>query len=220
MDQGNDLLTGILGDLTSLRQSGSNSVEPAALKITSQSIYRLLILGNLQKSQTFLRMPNSPQIKTCSLHQAYITDSGRNYAFAFAGGVIIDGLRMAGVSILKEGIKLTPPSVPKVATIPLATYLESAGIAINGVAVSRRAIIKYLATKLEDPEFDFLPDESHDGRLQLLLDSEGSRHRLDGIPLTYYELLSIGQALITSPNVIRLARRMEKFLNHSTESTG
>ena len=158
MDQGNDLLTGILDDLTSLRQSGSNSVEPAALKITSQSIYRLLILGNLQKSQTFLRMPNSPQIKTCSLHQAYITDSGRNYAFAFAGGVIIDGFRMAGVSILKEGIKLTPPNVPKVATIPLATYLESAGIAINGVAVGNEYRLNDGDVVAADPKLATRPD--------------------------------------------------------------
>ena len=217
MDPANDLLTGVLDDLNSLRESGSDSVEPAALKITSQSVYRLLIVGNLQKAQTFLRMPNSPQIKTCSLHQVYVSDPGRNYAFAFAGGVVIDGTRMASVGILKEGVNLTPPNVPKVATIPLATFLESPGIAINGVPVSRRALIKYTATKLEDPEFDFLLDESHEGRLQLLLDSEGSRHRLDDVPLAYYELLSIGQALTTSPNVIRLARRAEKFLNQNVE---
>ncbi|MBC8282169.1 MAG: hypothetical protein H8E48_15420 [Chloroflexi bacterium] len=219
MDSATDLLTDLLADLNSLKENGSNSVEPASLKIASQLVYRLLVAGNLQRAQTSLRMPGSPQIKTCSLHQAYISDPGRNYAFALAGGAVIDGTRMAGISVLKAGINLTPPSVPKVATIPLATFLESPGIVINGVPVSRRALIKYVATKLDDPDFDFLLDESHEGRLQLLLDSEGARHRQDGTPLAYFELLSIGQAIITSPNIIRLARRIEKFLNQTSKTT-
>ncbi|MBT98324.1 MAG: hypothetical protein CL902_06830 [Dehalococcoidia bacterium] len=219
MDPATDLLKEVLSDLDSLKENGSNSVESASLKGASQLVYRLLVAGNLQKAQTLLRMPGSPQIKTCSLHQAYISDPGRNYAFALAGGAVIDGNRMAGVSVLKEGINLTPPSVPKVATIPLATFLESPGIVINGVPVSRRALIRYAATKLDDPDFDFIADESHEGRLQLLLDSEGARHRLDDTPLAYFELLSIGQAIIHSPNVIRVARRIEKFLNQTSKTT-
>lgn len=219
MDPANDLLTSVLDDLNSLREGGSDSTEPAAFKLTSQLIYRLLIVGNLQRGQTLLRMPGSPQIKTLSLHQAYILDPGRNYAFALAGGAVINGTLMAGIGVLKDGMNLTPPTVPKIATIPLATYLESPGVVINGVSVSRRALIKWVATKLEDPDFDFLADESHEGRLQLLLDSEGSRHRINDIPLAYFELLSIGQTLITSPNVIRLGRRIEKFLNQSDKTT-
>ena len=214
-----DLLKEVLADLNSLKETGSNSAEPASLKSVSQLVYRLLIAGNLQRTQTSLRMPGSPQIKTCSLHQAYLNDSGRNYAFAFSGGAVIGGNRMAGIGIPKDGVNLTPPSVPKVATIPLATFLESPGIVINGVPVSRRGLIRYAATKLDDPEFDFIADESHEGRLQLLMDSEGARHRLDDTPLAYFELLSIGQAIINSPNVIRLTRRIEKFLNQSSETT-
>jgi len=126
---------------------------------------------------------------------------------------------VVGIGKVKDGINLTPPNVPQIATISLVKYLDSPGVMINGVSVNRRALIKYVATKLDDSDFDFIADESHDGRLQLLLDTEGARHRLNDVPLAYYELLSIGQALITSPNVIRLSRRIEKFLEQDVQNT-
>ena len=76
-----------------------------------------------------------------------------------------------------------------------------------------------MATKLGNPEFNFLLDETYSGRLQLILDSEGARHRLNDTPLAHFELLSIGQAIINSPDVNRLARRIEKFINRTNIST-
>ena len=219
MDSASDLLTSVIEDLNSLKTLGSDSTAPAALKSVSQLAFRLLVAGDLQKAQTSLRMPKSPQIKGFSLHPAYVSDPGRNYAFALAGGAIINGSRVAGIGRVKDEINLTPPNVPKIATIPLVKYLDSPAVMINGVSVNRRALIKYVATKLDDSDFDFIADESHDGRLQLLLDTEGARHCLNDVPLAYYELLSIGQALITSPNVIRLSRRIEKFLKQDVQNT-
>jgi hypothetical protein len=219
MDPASDLLNSVIEDINSLNTLGSDSTEPEALKSVSQLVFRLLVAGDLQKAQTSMRMPKSPQIKGFSLHSAYVSDPGRNYAFALAGGAIINGSRVIGISRVKDEINLTPPNVPKIATIPLVKYLDSPGVMINGVPVNRRALIKYVTTKLDDPDFDFIADESHDGRLQLLLDSEGARHCLNDVPLAYYELLSIGQALITSPNVIRLSRRIEKFLNQDDQNT-
>jgi len=219
MDTATGLITDVLVDLNSLKKNGSESVEPISVNDVSQLTYRLLVTGNLQKAQTLLRMPGSPQIKTCPLHQTYLSDPGKNYAFALAGGAIINGTRIAGVSIPNGRSTLTPPSVPKVATTPLATFLNSPGVIINRVPVSRRELIRYMATKLGNPEFNFLLDESYSGRLQLLLDSEGSRHRLNDTPLAHFELLSIGQAIINSPDVNRLARRIEKFINRTNIST-
>ena len=82
MDTATGLITDVLVDLNSLKKNGSESVEPISVNNVSQLTYRLLVTGNLQKAQTLLRMPGSPQIKTCPLHQTYLSDPGKNYAFA------------------------------------------------------------------------------------------------------------------------------------------
>ncbi len=98
------------------------------------------------------------------------------------------------------------------ATLLLDEYMASTCIVVDGTAVSRRHVVKFVANRLGGAHFDprgkksRKREEEEEERLFDLMDRAVHVVRL---PLVYYELLSIGQSLVNSEDIKRLLQAPE-----------
>jgi hypothetical protein len=90
--------------------------------------------------------------------------------------------------------------------MPVAPYLDGTCMVFEGVSISRRNVIEYVANRVGGVHFD----PSRDGSRVAVeaqfkaLDQARSQVELASMDGVYFELLSIGQALLASPEVAEL----------------
>jgi hypothetical protein len=86
--------------------------------------------------------------------------------------------------------------------LSLKKFLDSACIVARGTKISRRTLIKYVANKLGGVHFDPKRDLTKMEEQQFaLLDEIRDERIVADKPAIYFELLSVGQALLASPDI-------------------
>jgi hypothetical protein len=137
----------------------------------------------------------------------------RRVRWAFAGGARCDGVIVAASWELDH--ELSPNEAeellrgmsggPTMATLPLDEYLASTCVVVNGSPITRPHVVKFVANRLGGAHFDPRREKPRkreaDESLFALIDRAMQVARL---PVVYYELLSIGQSLVSSEDVNRL----------------
>ena len=210
----NGLLRVVLDDLKFLAVDWNQSPEVSSLRRSSPALRKLLVQNELQKAWNYVGFPKSPKFMTYLLDPAFLSDQGECYLSAFAGGALAGEFRHLSLSVAKDDCTPPPPGKPEIARLPLASFLESPSCTIKWNPIKRRILIQYVANKLCGDHYDPNWDQSPEGKLQQLIDAEGSRYPLNGIPQAYYELLSIGLSVLNYPDIERLSSDISRILTY------
>jgi hypothetical protein len=99
--------------------------------------------------------------------------------------------------------------------VGLREFATATALVVNGTPVNRRTLINYVANKLGGAHFDPSRMNGKYGAIYKLLDEANRRKfglAIDGVvgkekPIIYFELLSISQVLVRSPDVQMLIAR-------------
>ena len=214
MTLNNNLLKVVAEDLDRLRSEWDQTNDEVSARLLSPVLRRLLVDGDLQKVWRAAGFTKSPGIKTYTLASGILADYGKTVVFASAGGALYDDIRSVGFVVKKSdpGVADTDVNVgripPKTETLPLNHFLESPCMAIQGNSVLRQVLIKYVANKLGGAHYDSTRGESDEQKLYGLLDHAHSTYAINGTSVIYYELLSIGQAVTHSEDIVRLCEKL------------
>lgn len=199
-------------DLAFLRNEWDQDVEDASLRRSSPILRRLLVDGDLQRAWRGLCLDKQPIIRASSLEATLRHLPLKNVSFAQAGGAIHRGLCAA--PSIEINMYLPPEEALRVFGSPsespdrdfsLKGFISGTCVVVNGTSISRHTIVKYVANKLGGVHLDPRRDPADDEERKFsLLDEVRSQYVTCDKPSIYFEYLSIGQALLKSPDIDRL----------------
>jgi len=210
-----ELLEVVVADLQFLRDDWDSSVDDHSLRRSSPVLRRLLVDNELQRAWKAAGFEKEPSIVASTLEPLARRLSTQKVRFASAGGasyggVELRGALMVGYAMSEEEFKsLHADGVPE-KEYGLRAFIESTCIIVDGLEVPRRVLIKYIANKLGGAHFNKRRrDDSGEERVYKRLDIAAEQVVLAGKNAVYFELLSIGQALVQAPDIIKLAESLE-----------
>jgi hypothetical protein len=199
-------------DLAFLRDEWDQDVEDASLRRSSPILRRLLVDGDLQRAWRDLGLDKQPIVRAPSLEATLRRVPLKNVSFAQAGGGIYRGLCVA--PNIEISMYLPPEEAQRIFGSPdespdrdfsLKRFLNGACVVVTGTSISRHTILKYVANKLGGVHLDPSRDPAKDEERKFsLLDDVRSQYVTCDKPSIYFEYLSIGQALLKSPDIARL----------------
>ena len=201
----------LLEDLDYLKREWTPKVTDAALRRGSPVLRRLLVNDDFLKAWHLLRVGHKPHVKAPRAEYflehpeadriEILISGGGHYAGAFAA--------LAMVNTGRIPIPLSRDINPIEYRFTLGEFLQSTGIYMSGLCVSRREVVQYVANKLGGAHLDF----KRSGKLKEkfeTLDRGADRLQIEGVPkpagknAVYFELLSIGQLFAQSPAATEL----------------
>lgn len=194
----------VAADLRYLKKRWGGSVDTDELRRNSVVLRRLLIEDGYGRAWRALGFPGQPQIAATDLvaHRGKLNPD--QIIFAEAGGAKRGTMQVQGITMVNyamspeeiaERFKQGPQS--KVYTLP--EFLSSECFSLQGKAINRRQVIKYVANKLGGAHFDTKRDPNQkDAEIIAFLDEILASARTSDMEAVYYELLSIGQAVARS----------------------
>lgn len=103
--------------------------------------------------------------------------------------------------------QLSRQGIP-IETLTLANFMPSPCIIAQGKEISRRILIQYVANKLGGAHWDPGRGKKKKDMLFALLDQVSQRISLADKNAVYFELLSVGQALVNSPDIQTLRKKI------------
>jgi hypothetical protein len=207
-------------DLAYLAKDWGTSIDDAALRRGSTVLRNLLVEGLLQRAWKAAGFAREPSIHTHTLESLlagrlvkvdgvlYASACGGEYGAGQVSSLVIvnyeltEGERKAlqAASVLQEVVRLNE-------------FSNAACILTQKTRVSRHALIKYVANKMGGAHLDHKRSKSAaaEERAYVALDAVmAERTKLLDKNLVYYELLSIGQALVRSPEIVALMRTIDR----------
>lgn len=220
-----ELIELVREDLLHIQKECQPNCTDHQLRRISVQLRQLLVEDKLVRVWKLLDMdPKQPIVLAPRLRHKELDDR----AVAVAGGGQIGGVRIANV-------KFTPGKASTEAEIKaryerekqdiecqfhLADYKQSCGLFIKGTAIQRRQIVAYVANKKGGAHLDTRRKKDEDAykclddaiKSGLLFGGQGA------VPVggpqgsknsVYLELLSIGQQLTASPDIVRLVNACE-----------
>ena len=204
----------LLEDLDYLQREWTPQVTDAALRRGSPVLRRLLVNDDFLKAWHLLHLTGKPYVTAPRAEYflehpeadriEILISGGGNYAGAFAALALVNRGRVP--------IPLSRDINPMEHSFTVGEFLQSTGIYLSGLRVSRCEVVQYVANKLGGAHLDF----KRFGKLKEkfeTLDREADRLQIKGVPspagknAVYFELLSIGQLFVQSPaaNELRAA---------------
>jgi hypothetical protein len=200
----------VLNDLRYLATTWTvKEIDDNFLRRDSVTLRRLLIDdggGLLRKARKEMGLRGDPRLSAIDLIEEIEGLDPRLIVLASAGGATHRGMAVAG-ALLYEGA-MSPEQIKRQAArgmqvrdLPLSRYLDSPCLLTRGVRIPRRELIRYIANKKGGGHYDEKRDRKGDPRSFGALDSLIGAAQLAGKDAVYFELLSIGQALIKSPQI-------------------
>ncbi|MCH8877101.1 MAG: hypothetical protein IIA89_09830 [Chloroflexi bacterium] len=96
------------------------------------------------------------------------------------------------------------------AEFPLLEFVDDASVVVGGVEIRRRQVVKYVSNRLGGAHLDRRRGTTKDGMIYDLLDKVADKYMLLEKSAIYFELLSIGQALVNSSD-------LTKFEEHAND---
>lgn len=208
----NDLLEVVTADLVFLREEWDEEVDDHSLRRSSTILRRLLVDNELQRAWKAAGFEKEPVIEASTLQNLIESAPLDKVAFAAAGGAKYKGVEMRG-AILRN-YAMTPEQVQKEnqqgvpsARFGLRAFIEAPCVVVKGKLISRRVLIKYVSNKLGGAHHDSKRGKTDEELLFSRLDGTQQIRLLDK-PAVYFELLSVGQALLSSGDIARLIAKV------------
>ena len=195
-------------DLEYLIKEWTQDIDDQSLRRSSGTLRRLLVEDALGKAWRITGFKKEPLIKSFGLGDLISSVGLYRITFAQAGGAKLKGVQVATLFEIKG-----PQTYNKHCdTIPieyrLSQFVESICMVIDGQSIRRREIINYVSNKLGGVHTDTQRDMSKTSRknqkekVYILLDSIFKSWVIIDKNAVFYELLSIGQSLISSKDII------------------
>lgn len=200
----NTLLEVVTSDLQYLKANWTPEVDDHSLRRGSTILRMLLVEGNLQRAWKSVGMKGKPTIIAPRLEVLLDGKDKSSIVAAFAGGGEYKGIYVA-LGVINRGSKAAryspQDSKPTEHPFGLREFMESCGVFLNGEKIKRRDVVKYVANKLGGAHLDFTRKDAGRDHVYVLLDTVGPLFQVLDKGIVYYELLSIGQLLIRSPDI-------------------
>jgi hypothetical protein len=210
-----ELIKIVASDLRFLRDEWDNKVDDHSLRRSSPILRRLLVEQDLHCAWKALGFEGQATIVASTLKPILQAVPAQHILFATAGGASFGGAELRGFVRAKS--KLDQAQVDRLAGGPvpnakfsLLDFVDDASVIVAGIEVKRRQVIKYVSNKLGGAHLDRRRGTTKEGMIFDLLDKASESYTLLEKPAIYFELLSIGQALVNSADVMR-------FLDRATE---
>jgi hypothetical protein len=203
-------------DLRWLREEWDEEIDDDSLRRSSSVLRRLLVDGELGRSWRTLGLDKQPIITAPSLEAFLKGVPILMVEWAQAGGARYHGMEVSGTL---EFAGLLPPRKldDPTRSFSLKKFLESSCVVTKGTLISRRVLVKYVANKLggvhsvDSSRSRRSPDE----RGYQALDGIRGVYKVADKDSLYFELLSIGQCLASSPDVEGLLERAKFALKEA-----
>ena len=197
------LVTVVRQDLTYLREEWDQEISDDSLRRSSNVLRNLLVEDQFGRAWRIIGFERQPKLTAPDL-EYYIEDlDSSKITLAQAGGALYHGMMICALASGRYA--LSPEHIRKRAQkgpyalekeFYLSEYLDSSCMVINGIRISRRHLIKYVANKLGGTHIDFRRDPSSEADKQYIaLDSVPNNIEVAEKKAMYYELLSIGQCI-------------------------
>ncbi len=204
------LLQTVVADLRRLESSwNGDSIDETILRQESGILRRLLVDGTLRR---LIKQVNhrEPQIEAVDLMALIGGVDRRLVAFASAGGGTYNNMTVEGTYIYRAA--MTPEQIKQryersnpTRFIGLGKYLDNPCLLIEGTSIKRSQLIQYFANKLGGVHFDERRNPAKE-KAFIMLDSFLGKASIADTDAIHFELLSMGQALLKSPQIQELLK--------------
>lgn len=199
----------VLSDLDYLYDEWDQNIDDDSLRRDSVVLRRLLVYRDLLKAWRKIGFQGEPEITAPTLEEHLKLFPLSTVRFALAGGANYKGNLVAVVferdeastpEQIKKDFELGPVYEVK---FKQSEFMESACVIVEGVKISRRELVQYVANKLGAAHYDENLNES-----QRLLKYAQQSYEISGKVSIYFELLSIGQRLVRSTDIDKLRQAL------------
>jgi hypothetical protein len=196
-------------DLRFLATEWDQSVDDDSLRRSSTTLRLLLVGGVYGRAWRLVGFQGEPKVVAPDLEANLAGLDQTSITWAHAGGAESQGITVEHPMVMSRA--MSPEEVkrrfergrePVTSTYGLSRFLESTCVLYGDVAVRRREIILYVANKLGGAHLDAKRDPIKD-RVAIALDETLNTFGIGGRPAIYFEVLSIGQALVRSEDAIK-----------------
>ena len=215
-----DLLSIVHGDLLVLAKDWNQDIDDNSLRVASPILYRLLIENALPIAA---RMLGSKALRIMAPLISKETDFNKLPGLVFwqAGGARFRGMEVMSVAMydralsepeMKANYEREKVLMGKQYPEKLSVYLNQTAFVIRSVKIDRAEVIKYVNNKIGGRHYDTTRKDSELEQKYSLLDEIRKQLIVADKNAVYYELLSIGQRIVNSRDVMKLRRAIEKVL--------
>ncbi len=166
---------------------------------------RLLADRELVRAWQAAGFAKEPQIAALDLEAAVRAHGSAIPEFALAGAARYTGMDADAAAALGKS-QSGAPRPPAFRTYTFSDYLESPSIYLGKTVITRREIIRYMAYKSGDSQRAARQLAERFGRLE----AKANGYRQDAFML---ELISIGQTLAQTPDVVKLMQALRSGAN-------
>lgn len=219
-----DLIRIVSEDLDYLTEEWKQDIDDASLRRSSTILRSLLIENQLMKVAKMLNEDISIMAPCVSKFENDLNDPSIAYYQAGGGnykGTEIQSLKQLNRAKSPEEIKANyereKTLIGQNYPLKLSLFMKQTSLIINGTKINREEVIKYIANKRGGAHFDSSRNiaKSELEKKYGLLDNIHRTTFVADKNAVYYELLSIGQRLITSPDV----QRVRHIIKNAGQST-
>lgn len=215
MLEGEEFLEVVRQDLELLHKEWGADVQDEQLRRLSGILRRFLIDQELQRAWKMAGFTGQPRITAGTLrHMINTVDKSRFY-LATVGGANHRHVHVACAYMMfppptpEEAAKLNPGSEPPQETLPLSKFVDEPCMVVQGELISRRVLTKFAAESLGAVHCGTKSGKQNDKKkfnqyLNSLLNQVRKQVGLNDLHVVNHEVLSIGQALLASPDIQRL----------------
>lgn len=219
MDIDCELIRIVSEDLDYLNDEWNQDIDDASLRRSSPVMRSLLIEGRLMRVVNMLNEQVMVDTPLISMTEDRLNDP--SITFYQAGGAKYKGMEVQFMSLLnramsseemKKNYESEKELIGKNHPIELTKFMKQVSFMIKGTKINREEVIKYIANKRGGAHYDESRNVQKPGskgdleKKFILLDSIHSDTVIADKNSVYYELLSIGQRIITSHDIQRVRK--------------
>lgn len=212
-----ELLGIVSSDLQFLRDEWDNDVDDHSLRRSSTVLRRLLVENDLHRAWKVAGFDGQATIRASTLDPILQILPAHRIEFASAGGASFKGAELRGALVMKEQMndnqaRRLSEGPPPERGYRILDYVEDVSVIVRGTPIKRRHIIKYVANKLGGAHLDPHRNVRKEDEIYGLLDDVGDSFMLLEKPAIYFELLSIGQAIAKSEDLLKFSNKVSSLL--------
>ena len=204
-DREKELLRIVASDTKHIQESWFKKISDDDLRRDSSILRRLLLDHELEMVCEVLEAPFfllAPEDITDSLNLSEV-------AFYMPGGAKLAGVGVMQSLLVRKGVhKDGVGGSPKKVKYSLPKYLSSTCLVYEGVDFTRMEVIKFIANKSGGTHYEI--EERKLARMRSLGQASKYMTVLGKRNPLYYELLSMGQALVSTKYMLRVLRKIRE----------
>ena len=207
-----ELVETVASDLIFVMEKWDNEIDDQSLRRSSPILRRLLVDGELQRAWKHAGFIKEPLITASTLDLILRTVELPKIRMASCGGASYKGTEIRGATEIAEVLpvevmeQLRQRGLPEV-QLGLRAFSEATCLVLNGRAISRRDLIKFVANRLGGVHSSSKVERKNEDTYRLL-DSARNTYTIAEKPAVFFELLAAGQALARSEDLRTFVSRL------------